>query len=128
MHARLSDAERYTLPPRVLAVLQPYQGRERALTAGSIALLLGMNGKYDDRKVRLAIAILIEQGHPIAASLEGAPGFYWVATQEEARQYLLDLKLRVSGIWKRYRDFSRAAERHFNIPYEQMPLELQEAP
>ena len=116
----LTPDEQTLLPAQVLALLAQRVGKMQAVTAQVIATELGKRGKYDDRKIRLAIAELVEQGHPIAASVSGVVGFYWIANAEEAREYLDDLRLRVMGIWKRYHDFARAAESLFGI--KQLPL------
>jgi FAD/FMN-containing dehydrogenase len=116
----LNPIESKCLPECVLAFLRQCTGRERAVTAPMIAQMISFHDP-EGRKVRAAIAQLIEQGHPIAAY---ATGFYFISSPEEARAYLKDLRRRAVAIFKRYRAFSLAAQKRYQIPYEQLALDL----
>jgi hypothetical protein len=111
--------------PRVLAILKAHVGRANAINARDIAQQIGWGGKYDDRRVRMIIReLIIGQRETIGASDHEPRGYWWIATEQEARDYLANLKSRNLGIWKRYKSFSYAAFARFKIPIEQLRLDL----
>lgn len=114
----LTAEEADALPARVLAFIRQCTGKPRAVTAAMIAECIGYHDP-EGRKIRVVIAQLIEQGHPIAAH---GKGFFWVTTAEEARRYLVGLRSRATKIFRRYRAFAIAAEKCFGIAYEQLKL------
>ncbi len=115
----LTPREAQELPQRVLAHLAIAKGSAHAITARTLAQALGHRS---DRKLRVIIAMLIEAGHPIASSVGAQPGYFLIENAEEARRYLTTLRSRAVTTMIRYRDFSRAAQKHFNVEIEQLPL------
>lgn len=115
----LTPREARELPQRVLAHLSGARGASSAITARTLSQALGERG---DRKLRVVIAFLIGAGHPIASSVGAQPGYFMIADAKEARRYLATLRSRAVATMTRYRDFSRAAQKHFNIQIEQLPL------
>lgn len=105
----LNPMESTALPDCVLAFLQEHVGREQAITAANIAREIGFRDPTG-RKIRVAIAGLVAQGHPIAACNEG---FFWTRTPEEADAYLADLRMRALDDFKRHKDYARAVDHLF---------------
>jgi len=74
---------------QIKLVILRHPGRENAITGGEIALGFGLK---DDRKVRLAIDELIDDGFPVCSAtdtdkLKGwKPGYFFPRTLEEARE------------------------------------------
>ena len=99
--------DNHDLKPAILRCLR--HGKAQAITGRRLAELLG---QHDDRKIRLAIRVLIAEGVPIASSVH-APhlGFYIVSTPDEAAEYEAVMTARISQDSARQRDFRRAVER-----------------
>ncbi len=120
----LNAVEERTLPPLVLRVLQAHIGRLNAITARSVATQLGMHGRYDDRKVRAAAALLRKDGKLVGATFSKPPGFYMIANEAEWRDCLDELRGHVIPIWQTYGDLAHSGERAYGVALDQMRLEL----
>ena len=94
-------------------------GRANAITGKDIAHALG---QQDDRKIRLVIQELIGEGVPIASSVSEPMGFYIVANEHEAADYIRVLKERIREDMARLRDFE-AACRELTIPEQRSLFE-----
>jgi hypothetical protein len=82
-------------------------------------------GYKDDRKVRMVIQQLIADGHPIAASTTSKTvGYYLVETRQEAEAYAASLRSRAVKTFERLRDFERAVEKTYGVPYQPLLLNL----
>jgi hypothetical protein len=106
----LTAEDRAKLRKQVLATLKT--GRRSAVTGKDIAHAVGQS---DDRKVRLIIRELIAEGIPVASSVSEPMGFYIVANEHEAADYMRVLKVRIREDTARLRDFEAACHR-FPIP------------
>ena len=106
----LTAEDRAKLRSRVLGMLKP--GRKNAITGKDIALALSQR---DDRKIRLVIRELIAEGVPIASSVSEPMGFYIVANEHEAANYIRVLKERIREDTARLGDFEVACNR-FPVP------------
>lgn len=113
----LTTEDRAKLRSRVLATLKT--GRRSAITGKDIAHALGQS---DDRKVRLIIRELIAEGVPIASSVSEPMGFYIVANEHEAADYIRVLKDRIREDTIRLRDFEAACH-EFSIPEQRSLFE-----
>jgi hypothetical protein len=102
---------------RVLRILKP--GRRSAMTGKEIARVLGQS---DDRKIRLVIRELIAEGVPVASSVSDPMGFYIVASEYEAADYIRVLKERIREDTARLRDFEAACHQ-FSIPEQRSLFE-----
>jgi len=120
----LSPVEEQTLPPQVLQILKKHVGRLNVITARDLAAQLGRHGRYDDRKVRAAIALLRKDGRLIGATFAKPPGFFMLMSEAEWRDYLGDLRSRVLQIWSTYDDVARSGQREYGVALAQMKLEL----
>ena len=93
---------------RVLAVLYGHNGKANAIKGMEIAARLGLRS---DRAVQLAILSLIEDGEAIASSCSededtGARmGYYYPVTEDEAQDYIAQLRGRALGDYHRYKKF-----------------------
>lgn len=92
-HFVLGKAEKTRLRAEVMRILERHHGKENAITGKALALALRMP---DDRKIRVTIDELIEEGVAIAASVSQPAGFFIVRTEHEAHEYI--------GVLKRRRD------------------------
>ncbi len=106
----LTAEDRVRLLSRVLATLKA--GRRNAITGKRIAHALGQS---DDRKIRLIIREFIAEGVPIASSVSEPMGFYIVANEHEAADYIRVLKERIREDMARLKDFEAACH-EFPIP------------
>jgi biotin operon repressor len=93
------------------SLLRLHLGRVNAISGKELARILGED---DDRAIREEIRELIGQGIPIAASTQPPYGYYIVKTQEEAEQYMNQLKNRLINDALRRRDFKKAVKRTLN--------------
>lgn len=96
-------------------ILERHQGRHRAITGLELAKMLGQR---DDRKIRLIILELIENGLPVASTTKQPAGYFIPISYQEAREYEATLKSRLINDALRRRDFRRAADCHLR-PVEQ---------
>ena len=106
----LTAEDRAKLRSRVLTLIKT--GHRNAITGRDIAHAIGQS---DDRKVRLIIRELIAEGVPIASSVSEPMGFYIVANEHEAADYMRVLKERIREDTVRLRDFEAACH-EFQIP------------
>ena len=113
----LTAEDRVKLRGRVLGMLKP--GRRNARTGKDIARTLGQS---DDRKIRLVIRELIAEGVPVASSVSDPMGFYIVASEYEAADYIRVLKERIKEDTARLRDFEAACH-EFSIPEQRSLFE-----
>jgi hypothetical protein len=89
-----------------------FKGRRNAVRGKDLARQFG---QPDDRKIRLVIRELISEGVPVASAVFEPMGFYIVANEHEAADYIRVLKERIKENTARLRDFEKAASQ-FNIP------------
>ncbi len=90
---------------RVLSILEKHQGQRQAVTSRAMSRVLGMS----TRKVRAAIAELVESGTLIGASVEGVKGGYYMITSlEELEATRAVLRSRASEIYARDAALRRA--------------------
>ena len=113
----LTADDRVKLRGRVFQILKP--GRRSAMTGKEIARVLGQS---DDRKIRLVIRELIAEGVPVASSVSDPMGFYIVASDYEAADYIRVLKERIKEDMARLRDFEAACH-EFSIPEQRSLFE-----
>lgn len=106
----LTAQDRIRLRKRVLDALG--RGRRNAITGSELARILG---ERDDRKIRVLIRELIAEGVPIASSVSEPMGFYIVANEYEAADYIRVLNERIKEDTTRLRDFEKAVS-NLNIP------------
>jgi len=92
------------IKPRLKAFLQSHQGRARAITRREIKNTLGYQ---NDRKLRLIIAELRQEGVPILFATNKPAGYYVPATWDELRagldsfkSYIIDLCVQRAAIKK----------------------------
>lgn len=97
------------------AILAEHVGAGRAITGARLARLLGQR---NDRKIRMVIQALVEDGEPIAASTSEPAGYYVLATRDEAEAYVAALRSRAVKTFERLRDFERAVSHTFGTPYQ----------
>jgi len=80
-------------------------------------------GFKDDRAIRIGIEGLIQEGYPIAASVNPPCGYFLATTTEEINEYMGILRARGKEIFLRRRHF-RDASRQLYEPGKQLKLEL----
>jgi len=80
-------------------------GKRNAVKGEVLAKRLGFR---DDRLVRSSIRGLIAQGYPILSSVSEPYGYYLAENQEEAKQYMANLKGRLVEDAYCLRDIKRA--------------------
>lgn len=88
------------------------RGRRNAVRGKELARELRLP---DDRKIRLVIRELISEGVPVASAVSEPMGFYIVANEHEAADYIRVLKERIREDAARLRDFEKAVD-HLNVP------------
>jgi hypothetical protein len=91
----------------VKLVIVQHPGRKNAITGGVIAL--EEFGLKDDRKVRLAIDELIDDGFPVGSATD-SPAGYFFPTLEEARECYGKWRHRGLDICVRARKMLKAAK------------------
>jgi len=106
----LTAQDRQKLRSAVLKLLQ--HGRRNAVRGKELARYLRQS---DDRKIRLVIRELISEGVPVASAVSEPMGFYIVANEHEAADYIRVLKERIKEDSARLRDFKKAVAQ-FNVP------------
>jgi len=99
-------------------ILERHEGRDRAITGGELARMLG---HQEDRVIRQIIRELIAEGLPVASTTKPPAGYFLVTSYEEAREYADSIKSRLIEDALRRRDFRRAADCHLK-PAEQRRL------
>ncbi len=87
------------------------KGRDRALTGRVLASHVGYDSNGSDRMTRKIIALLIEEGYPIASTTGQPPGFFIAETKEEVKKYAGGLRGRLIKDAIRRRDFLRASRK-----------------
>lgn len=117
----LGDKERQDISRTILGILSRHQGAGQAITGRQLSHLLGHR---NDRKIRLVIQQLISDGQPIAASVSDPVGYYVIANREEAEAYVAVLRSRATKTFERLRDFQRAVEDRFGVPYQPLLIDL----
>ena len=106
----LTAQDRIRLRNKVLRSLG--KGRSNAIRGKDLAHQLG---ERDDRKIRLVIRELISEGVPVASAVSEPMGFYIVANEYEAADYIRVLKERIKEDSARLQDFEKAVS-NLNIP------------
>jgi len=106
----LTAEDRLKLRRQVLNSLG--RGKGRAIRGKDLARRLG---QPDDRKIRLMIRELIDEGVPIASSVSEPMGFYIVANEIEAADYIRVLEGRIREDTARLAAFNKACS-EFAIP------------
>ena len=115
-------AEAETLHQAVLAILEQHVGAQNAIQASTLAKMLGLSGKYPDRRVRLAISQLRQQGHLILSSVRGKRGYFMAANEREFEEFCRGhLRRRALAILATYRRMVAAARQQWG---EAVQLEL----
>lgn len=101
---------------RLLDILKIHRGRNRAITAKELSLLVyGDSSENPQRHLRLKIRDLIAEGYPIASVTSGkTPGYFIVETLAEASEYAQSLRERLIEDALRRRDFKRAVAKSFD--------------
>lgn len=85
------------------------RGRNRAITGKVLAQMIGSDAVGQDRRLRVFVAELIEEGHPIASTTESPAGFFIANSPQEVNQYAQTLRKRLVKDAIRRRDFLRAS-------------------
>lgn len=93
----------------IINILEKHQGKDSAIKGKDIACLLGQRS---DRKARLIIRDLIEEGYPIASTVSDPKGYFMIQTIAEKDEYLAVLRSRLIEDALRRRDFKIAAGRY----------------
>ena len=88
-------------------------------------MLANKLGFQNDRAIRLGIEELIQEGYPIAASVNLPYGYFMATTTEEINEYSGILRARAKQIFIRRRDFKNASRKLYE-PGKQLKLELVE--
>jgi hypothetical protein len=112
--SRAERAEwRRTLPlAAFVGLMARHVGRENALPAKDIVLILNIRDSYPERSVRELANLAIEHGYPIAAathSTSGRLGYFVLRDEGELRAYTADLHSRIRGIQKKIEALTEAA-------------------
>jgi len=119
---QVTETEKELLGAEILAILAK---TTRNLTGEELAQMTGAKpdpaGHYDDRRVRMAIERMINQGHLIAANTSTPAGYFLVQHLYEAEAYEHTLKSRALKNLIRLRDFHRNAIARFSGQL-QLPL------
>ena len=100
----MKDKEIFKL--RVLKILQNHHGRANPITGRELALLLDQN---DDRKIRMLIEELIDDGYPIVSSTQVPCGYFIAVTIQEVKNCTESLKSRAVSIFVRRQKLIRNA-------------------
>ena len=87
------------------------KGRAQATKGSLLAYDCGYDADGSDRMTRKMIALLIEEGHPIASTTGTPPGFFIAETKEEVKKYASGLRGRLIKDAIRRRDFLRASRK-----------------
>ena len=90
----------------IIKILEHHHGKESAIRGKELAAIFG---QPNDRRVRQVIRELIEDGYPIAASVDGQKGYYMARTKREVDEYLAVLRSRLIEDALRRRDFKKSA-------------------
>ena len=85
------------------------KGRKQAVRGSILAYQCGYDADGSDRMTRKMIALLIEEGYPIASTTSRPPGFFIAETKEEVKKYASGLRGRLIKDAIRRRDFLRAS-------------------
>lgn len=111
----LTSYDKTKLRKSLLYALKP--GRRNAIKGQELAKLFK---EFDDRRIRVAIRNLIKEGVPIASSVSEPMGYFIVANEFEAAEYIRVLRERIREDTTRLTDFQDAVQ-HMNVP-EQLGL------
>jgi hypothetical protein len=82
----------------ILSILQQHQGRNNPITGRELANLLNQN---DDRKIRLLIEELIDDGYPIVGATQSPCGYFIAVNIQEVKECTESLKSRAVQIFTR---------------------------
>ncbi len=81
-----------------------HRGKVNAIKLRILAHEFGLK---DDRKIRIAIKELNEQGYPIVTSTEPPMGVYWAVSQSELDEYRANLISRLTSLKERIEDVEK---------------------
>ncbi len=104
--------ERVKLHKAVLNSLS--RGKRNAIRGKELAIQLR---QPDDRKIRVIIRELIAEGVAVASSVVDPMGYYIVANEYEALDYIRVLKERIKEDQSRLADFEKACSQ-LNMPQQ----------
>lgn len=121
---KASDTEMQDYAPRIRAVLASHNGRNRAINADHIAAQVGITGKNANRRVRMIVARMIDDGALIGSSPHEPRGYWLIQDRDEVRDVLANWRNRSIAIMRRYKILSDRAFQEFGIPVEQIKMEL----
>jgi len=99
------------LQDAVMRILSGHQGHAKAIKGSEIARLLNT----DYRQVRQIISDLIDEGYPIASSVQKPFGYFLINDPEEAREYRESLRSRIIKLCIRLRGFKQSAGRKLDM-------------
>jgi hypothetical protein len=98
----------------VLAIIAIHIGANNPIKADEIAGMVGLKGKYRDRRVREAIKMLRRDGCLILSSVGKNPGYFLAANEVEWKEFRDgNLRPRALDILETSRAMTRAAQREF---------------
>ena len=98
------------LEKRILEILKTHQGKQNAITARDLSSLT----LASSRMIRKAIASLVNTYHvPIASSVHLPYGFYFIGSEDEARECLAQYYSRVREVSKRAQSLKEAVKDKF---------------
>ena len=83
---------------RLLEILKEHQGRNNPITGKELARLFNQN---DDRKIRLLIEELIDDGYPIVGATQSPCGYFIAVNIQEVKECTESLKSRAVQIFTR---------------------------
>lgn len=95
-----------------------HTGKKRRIRAQDLIKEIGWNFKSASRKLRLLIADLRKQGHPICSN----GGYYIPSTRQEAEQHISILKKHALSEFKVCNDIVRGLNARFGTPENQLEL------
>ena len=98
----------------VLAIIAIHIGADNPIKADEIAEMVGLKGKYRDRRVREAIKLLRRDGCLILSSVGKTPGYFLAANEVEWKEFRDgNLRPRALDILETSRAMTQAAQREF---------------
>jgi len=99
-----------SLGQQLKEILLRHVGRERPIKAEALASLFRYD---DDRPIRKAIEMLIDNGFPVCSVTQDPAGYFFPADVDEARKYSKSLQQRAVRIFLRRRHIIRNTARYY---------------
>lgn len=87
----VTNISQVELKREVMLVILRHPGRENAIIGKDIAQGFGFT---DDRKIRLIIEELIDEGFPVCSATDTPAGYFFPVTVDEAKEYYRKLRHR----------------------------------